>query len=340
MKILNQINYVSGLGADRWIGNGFKDAFEELGHEFHWLTAAADPRERLDEVMPDITMIGQDMLRREHLPVFAAHRRRGMKLVVRVDSFFDRNPEVRDAFVNHDPADLYYGEVENPWMDVFKKVTGKPYHVITNAAHRKYHFPAKPIEKYECDIVFLGAMMPHKREAFRTLLFPLKKKYRVKIYGSNWTAKDNLMRLAALAARKVGLMGVNDWVNELRLSVPPEEENQLYASAKISLNIHERGESIRSHVILNERTFKIPASGGFEICDWVPPLRNYFTKEEMVMADNAHGSWVDDWFRKIDYYITHEKERRTIQERGTARALRDHTYLNRVRQLLSLLGFT
>jgi spore maturation protein CgeB len=89
---------------------------------------------------------------------------------------------------------------------------------------------------------------------------------------------------------------------------------------------------------LNERTFKIPACGGFEICDFVPPLRRYFTEEEMVMADDKRGDWVKDWFRKVDYYLAHDDERKKIQEKSTVRALRDHTYLQRVDYLLQLLS--
>jgi len=337
VKILHQINYIGGLGADRWIGNGFKDAFEDLGHEFFWLEEVHDFAARIRKISPDILMIAQSKLNRTNLPVIMAGRKRGMKVVLRVDSFFDQESEMRNILIHENPADLYYGEVENPWMGRFKEVTRKPYSVIANAAHERQHIPGKHVKKYECDIVFLGAMMPNKREALEMLLLPLKKKYKVKIYGPNWTLGDNAMRLAGLIARKVGLMKANEAIQNMRLSVPVAEEKNLYASAKIAVNIHERGDNIDSHVILNERTFKIPACGGFEICDFVPPLRNYFAPEEMVMADNAKGDWVQDWFEKIDYYVRHDEERKKIQEAGTRRALEKHTYIQRVQEILKKL---
>lgn len=340
MRILNQINYIGGLGADRWIGSGWKDAFEELGHEFFWYTAADDLGARINDVRPDIIMTSQSELERGNLAVFLASRRRGVKVVMRVDSFFDHNPLVRDVLAREDPADIYFGEVEDSRMDVFKKMTGKPYVIIANAANHRNHFPTTPVSKYACDIVFLGAWMPNKREAFAKLLFPLMKKYRVRLYGPNWTIKDNALRSLGFVARKVGMSVLSERLQQLRLSIPVDEENQLYSSAKICINIHERGEHIQvqEHFILNERTFKIPASGGFEVCDFVPPLRNYFTEDEMVMADDKHGDWMKDWFEKIDYYLKHDDERKAIQERGTARALRDHTYLNRVSQMFDVLG--
>jgi len=342
MRILNQINYIGGLGADRWIGSGWKEAFEELGHEFFWYTATDNLEARIKEVRPDIIMTSQSELGNGKLAVFLASRRRGVKVVMRVDSFFDHNPVMRDALVRENPADIYFGEVEGSRMDIFKKMTGKSYVIIANAANHRTHFPTAPVSKYACDIVFLGAWMPKKREAFSKLLFPLMKKYRVRLYGPNWTFKDNVLRSLGLIVRKVGMSVLNERLQQLRLSIPVDEENQLYASAKICINIHERGENIniQDHLILNERTFKIPACGGFEICDFVPPLRRYFTEDEMVMADEKNGNWVDDWFEKIDYYVTHEADRKLIQTKGTERALRDHTYLNRMRQILELLGLS
>lgn len=129
-------------------------------------------------------------------------------------------------------------------------------------------------------------------------------------------------------------MKFNDMLSRARITLPPEDENKFYSSAKISLNIHEArvGTSV-NHVILNERTFKIPACGGFELCDYLPKdvLRRYFAEDEMAMAEND-----DDWFKKIEYYMEHETERKEMQQRGTARAIKDHTYHNRVEQIIKL----
>lgn len=339
MKILCEINYIGGLGADRWIGEGFKSAFESLGHEHFWFEIRKDLAARIREVSPDILMISQSELTPKNLPTIFSFRKNGGKVVLRVDAYFDTDPEVRDTLVNHDPADIYFGEVEEPWMEKFKRMTGKKYVVIANAAHHQLHFPGKPVPKYKCDIVFLGSRgVPKKQDALGTLLLPLMRKYNVKVFGPNWTLKDKILKAAGFLLRKIGWEQGNAFVQKLRITVPPEDEPALYSSAKICINIHSRAEDIKDHVILNERTFKIPACGGFELCDFVPPLRNYFAEDEMAMAEDKNGDWVKDWFEKIDYYLTHDAERKAIQERGTARALRDHTYINRVRQIFDLLN--
>ena len=125
-----------------------------------------------------------------------------------------------------------------------------------------------------------------------------------------------------------------DAINRLRVVIPPDEENHLYSSAKICLNFHEREEDgSQPHYIVNQRAFKIPACGGFEMCDYVPALSKYFSADEIVMATDP-----EDWFKKIDYFMTHEEDRRHIRQNGTRRALRDHTYHNRIEELVKLIG--
>lgn len=335
MRILIHINFINSLGADRWIGSGYKDAFEDLGHQVFWLSSSDDLKKRIGEIKPDILFIGMERFTYKNVPILKRARKNGTKIVLSVDSFFEENKEVTEVLTKYNLANLYRGETEGEWMKRFTEITGKSYVTTPNAAHHRYHFPAKPNKKYDCDITFLGANLPLKRKVFEQLLSPLKKKYRVKIYGPGWTLKDNFLRLSGYTARKFGLRRLNEWINRRRITVPVEEENQLYSSAKISVNLHEerRGRA-RNHVFLNERTFKIPACGGFEICDFVPGnvLQRYFNEDEVVMAYDSK-----DWFSKIDYYMNNEKERRLIQEKGTKRALRDHTYLNRVKQIIHLL---
>lgn len=112
--------------------------------------------------------------------------------------------------------------------------------------------------------------------------------------------------------------------------LPLEDERKVYASSVVSLNIHEEHQRLYGSDF-NERTFKVIASGGFEICDNVRTLRRYFSEDELVVAEN-----VDDWFDKIDHYIKHPDERLPIIEAGRKKILAAHTYGHRVEQLVGL----
>ena len=336
MKVMFQINYVDGLGADRWIFGGYQAAFEALGHEFFYLPYASDFEAEITRVAPDLLFLfGAALYDKAHWQFLRDLRRKGTVVFVFVDHLFAKNPERFATYKEGDIADIFWGENEADYMQDFVHATGHEYFTVPLASNPKYHFPTAPVKKYECEVVFLGAMMPFKKEVFGKLLIPLKGKYRVKIFGPNWTVSDNALRLSGLVARKVGMTGLNRWIQKHRISIPPKEENQLYSSAKVCVNIHERGPTLENHVFLNERGFKIPACGGFEVCDYNKALRRYFTADEVVMAEDD-----DDWFRKIDYYLKHDEERLRIKEAGTRRALKDHTYNSRIARFLELAADT
>ncbi|MBI3589605.1 MAG: glycosyltransferase [Candidatus Liptonbacteria bacterium] len=241
------------------------------------------------------------------------------------------SPELALAIKRDEIVDVYFSEVD-PTVEFqsFPAYRFKKMHWL--AASRKIHGTAKPIPKYNCDIIYIGANLPKKREAFERILFPLAKKYHVKIYGFGWDFIDrNFLHPLVKIERTIFGSGV---ISKLRLmrQVPIDLEGSAYASAKISINFHEKqpGADIRT---INARTFKIPASGGFEVCDYVPQIREFFDEDELAMPKINR-----DWFEVVAYYLAHEEERKVMQSKATAKVLKEHTFHNRVHTLLSLLS--
>ena len=335
MKILYHIPYPKALGADRWIYEGWRDAFVDSGHEFFEITANDSIKDKIQNIEPHIFMSAMNILDIDQdVPIIQKARRNGMKLFLWIHWPPEDGLEAWNALLKkEDMADVYFGEREPEGMYDFIQATDKSYHVIANAANKKIHFPTESSKKYEYDIVFLGANLKKKQQLFSEILKPLSKKYNVGLFGPGWTLKDKILRVVQKFMRMLGMTSLSNWVNQLRITIPVNEERELYSSAKISLNFHEREpDGSQPHYILNQRTFKIPACGGFEICDDVPALRRYFKENELVMATMDP----QDWFSKIEHYITHDEERNKIIIKGTDRALRDHTYHNRVAQVLDL----
>lgn len=331
MKILYYIPNTNTVGADRWIYEGWKYAFTDSGHRFFEMTEYDSLRDKVTEVKPDIFFVANlaDVILR-HKESLKWMRSCGIKVFLIV--YWPLRTRETEIIKNEEIADVYFGEREPESMVEFEKATGCKYHLIPNAANKLLHFPAEPVKKYQYDIAFLGAYLPKKKKVFREILLPLTKKYKVGVFGPYWTLKDNLLRTGQKLCRKVKFKKGADFLNDLRITVPPEEENQLYSSAKICLNFHEReSDGSQPHYILNQRTFKIPACGGFQICDYVPAIRKYFAEDEVVTATDKQ-----DWFEKIYYFLTHEQERKRIQKNGTHKALEYHTYHNRVKQVMDL----
>jgi spore maturation protein CgeB len=330
MRILYYIPALGTTGADRWIYEGWRHAFVDTGHEFFELTARDEWRRRIHETRPELFFIPNriDIERQRSTLLWA--RQRGAKTFLIVD-WPMRERDLR-VIRTDDVADVFFGEREPESMREFESATGRPYHLIPNAANRLWHFPTQPADRYAYDIVYLGAYLSKKRKMFHDILLPLAKRYRCGIFGPYWTMRDNFLRGAQKIFRSAGLVRGARYLNRLRIVVPPEEENLLYSSARICVNFHEReDDGSQPHTIVNQRAFKIPACGGFQICDHVPALAKYFAPDEVVMADGP-----DDWFRKIDYYLAHERDRHEIRLRGAQRALREHMYHNRVRDVLTL----
>lgn len=334
MIIFYHIKDPNGLGADRWIYDGWRHAFEDLGHQVCLFIDGRDLEEKLRIAKPDLLMTSYSLWDFKN-PVLIENwklKTGNCRVAMFVDNDFLKNEIIVSLAREGKLADVFFGERSEEMMANFEKSTGQKYHLIANAADKKYHFATAPVEKYKCDIIYIGAYLPKKREAFQKILLPLMAKYNVKIYGPYWTWKDLLLLAGNKLASKLELTKLGNWFGKKRMLVLPEDENKVYSSAKICVNFHER-KNDQDYDLVNQRAFKIPACGGFEICDWVKSLRHFFAEDEVIMAESK-----DDWFRKIDYYLTHEKERTAIQRKGTERALRDHTYHNRVEQLLKIFN--
>ena len=236
-----------------------------------------------------------------------------------------------NLFKNNDIADYYFGERELNSMKDFEEIT-KKYNLIANAADRTVHKKTKYNEKFDYDIIFIGAKLPKKKFFFENILIPLSKKYNVGIFGPYWTLKDNSLRVITKYLRKFKFDKFNQYLNDLRISIPYERERDYYFSSKICINFHEK-ENITSHYhkIINQRTFKIAACGGFQICDDIDNIHDYFSNEEIVTAKS-----IEDWFEKIDYFIENNKERNKIRENSYVKCQENHMYEHRIQQILKM----
>lgn len=339
LSVLYHQPYPDGVGADRWICAAWQHGFEALGHSFHVLRAGEDLAARVSATRADLFFSAINLIAVENADVrgaLQAVRAGGTRVLLWVHwPLVPSIPAARsDALRREDLADLYFGERESEQMAPFAADTGKPYHVVANAADPRYHHPAEPVDRYVYDVVYLGANLPKKRWFREAVLAPLRQRYRIGLFGPGWTRRDAVLHAGSKACRVAGRPGWAARFDRLRITVPVDEERVLYSSAKIALNFHEReGDGSQPHYIVNQRAFKIPACGGFQISDDVPALRKYFDADELVTA----AIRADDWLNKIEYFLAHENERRAIQSKGTARALRDHMSTNRVQQVLGLL---
>lgn len=345
MKILYQIPSLDTIYAGRTIYNGYKNAFLDLGHQFETLTADDDMEQRFDEFQPDIffTSLSAYYLKFLKLDIVKKHKNRGMKVFVNMPFWHSPVSKLR---INESPSlsqnsehinlirsgnfgDVHYNvcESDDLRMAGFEAVIGYKHYTIPLAADK---IILKSIfeEKFQADISFVGTYLATKKAFFKKNIFPLAKKYNLRIYGQDWTAVDRALGWVQRGGQYFNIPGLRS-IRKPKLELG--DEAKIYNSTLISLNIHEDYQK-KFGGDCNERTFKIPFCDGFEITDDVACIRKYFKEGvEIVIAKNE-----TEWFEKIDYYIKNPEKRLPIIEAGQKRVAAGHTYHNRVQQFINI----
>lgn len=181
--------------------------------------------------------------------------------------------------------------------------------------------------QFHKDISFIGTAYWKRVEVFEKLVPYLSKK-NVHISGWWWDRLPNY----SLIAEKIAL---NDWMS-------PEGTASYYIGSKIVINMHrsvdeDTWNSNKKYKIpalsVNPRTFEISASGAFQLTDVRQDLERCYTPGVEIAT---YGSG-NDLVEKLEYYLEHEEERKNIALHGMSRSLRDHTYANRVSQILNTI---
>lgn len=110
---------------------------------------------------------------------------------------------------------------------------------------------------------------------------------------------------------------------------PYSEAPYVYQNSKINLNITLR--SISSGIPL--RAFEIMGSGGFLLTNYQADFDDcYVANEDYVFYDSS-----EDMMSKIEYYLSHDKERNEIAENGFEKTLREHSFRDRVAAIFDII---
>ena len=104
---------------------------------------------------------------------------------------------------------------------------------------------------------------------------------------------------------------------------------KIYHCSKINLEITSK--TFKSG--MTQRLFDILAVGGFVISNYQSEIPEYFTPgKDLVLYES-----IPDLLDKIDYYLTHEEERRQIAENGLITVRKNHNYQTRINEAASIL---
>lgn len=154
------------------------------------------------------------------------------------------------------------------------------------------------------DLLFIG----NSRGIYRKILQDLMPtEHDLTIYGDGWAK-----------------FPVAEYVKDVYLD--NNKVGQAYHDAKILLNDH--WDDMRNQGIVSNRLFDALAVEAFVISDYMPEIENLFG-DNIVMYHTP-----DDLRNKIDYYLTHEEERKKISQNGRKIVEKEHTFKVRMHTII------
>jgi len=106
----------------------------------------------------------------------------------------------------------------------------------------------------------------------------------------------------------------------------------IFKNSKINLNITLR--SIQSGMPL--RAWDILGSGGFLLSNYQADFLDFFVPGE----DYDYFDGTDDLLNKIEYYLSHDKERREIAQNAYHKVAEAHTYHHRAKTMLEIANLS
>jgi spore maturation protein CgeB len=176
--------------------------------------------------------------------------------------------------------------------------------------HRTIELSAQDQAKYGCEIMIAGTLYYYRQEILRQL-----SDFDLRVWGSRpgWL-------LYRLSGRHEGRDVVMD------------EKAKAMRAARICLNTLNFSEVNA----MNCRAFEIAGCGGFQLISSAPVIVEHFEPGVELVTFNS----TDDLLEKIRHYLDNPQQAREIALRGQQRAHREHTYENRLGEILRICSAT
>lgn len=215
--------------------------------------------------------------------------------------------------------DFVFTIQKGPCIDAIKAAGAGEVHYLPAACdpfvHAPVHLSEEECKRWGSPISFVGAGYHNRQQMFAALAdLPFK------IWGTEWP----------------GCRPFDKLVQEEGRRLTPAEYIKIFNSTNVNLNLHsstERDGVEPNGDFVNPRTFELASAGAFQLVDERSLLPEVFVPGKEVVTFNSTRDLKD----KIQYYLAHPEQRQQIAAAARERVLRDHTYVHRLRQMLSII---
>ncbi|MFH1863071.1 MAG: glycosyltransferase [bacterium] len=212
--------------------------------------------------------------------------------------------------------DRFFVIQKGEFMDRLQSIGCSDAHYLPLAADPEIHCPImlSEVEREEwgSDLSHVGAGYYNRRQFFQGLM-----DLDFKIWGNDWEDCGSLSQIVQRGGERIETQDAVRIFNATRVNV------NLHSST-----YHEGVNPFGDY--LNPRTFEIAAGGAFQLVDNRQYLSESFkVGEEIETFDN-----LGELREKAEYYLSHSRERRCLAEYGRRRVLSEHTYDQRMLELI------
>lgn len=317
------------------VRSGWGRAFVAAGHQFmFWQPEAKSAFDAFSEYEPDIFLGTTYDLDAAQMKCIA--RRPHLKVALFASAW---GPYLNDVDLKKYPL-VVATEQEKVKLEKFKRETGRPdfvfihahdrwlegtmsgwgtigipYVGILNAADTFLYMNGKYRPELACDVGMVGGYWGYKARNLDRSIIQLcnpTHNLRVKIFGNaNWPVPQ--------------YMGM----------IKDEYVKDLFCSATVCPNVSEPHSTDLGWDVI-ERPFKVISSGGYCISDYIEEARDLFTEDELPMFRDYHKmvEYIKDCVHTPSWDANINETKRLAR----IKVFRDHTYFERVGQMLDMLG--
>lgn len=193
---------------------------------------------------------------------------------------------------------------------------GRVYHLPLAASRELHYAPVMDETNRNIDVLFCGVAFTSRKDIVRNLM-PSLRRLNIRIIGPGW-----------------GEFGVG--FSDARIE--KHQLVELYQRSKIVLNLgrslhFENKRFMISPSTPGPRTFEAAAAGAFQIFhEDTYELRRYFTGDEIPTFSNKR-----DFDELIETFLDDPDRRLEVAQQAQKRTLEEHTYGNRIQDVLSIL---
>lgn len=267
---------------------------------------AGDLAKRLERVLEDqdpelVLVIGGDPLDEA-----LVDRLRGRSRARWINWLPDDLRTVSSATVLARPYDHIYAIGTDVSAEIHERI-GRTVDVLSLAADPSIYRPIRTKDQYRANVVFAGAATPRRERLLGELV-----EFGLALWGPGW--------------RKTALR------DYCRGEAPSTDAYvKAYAGASVAINIHHVAvEGDPREASCNQRLFELAAMGAAQVVDDRGDLPRAFHvgKEVCVFHDAS------DLRHTVRELLENPAEAERLGAAARARALQDHTYMHRLRQLL------